>query len=199
MRLYADQPSRRSRQIAGDAAAVALVLVAVWFATGVGAWLSDFAQAGVEVQEAGASFTDIMTDVADQAGRIVLVGDGLAEPFSRAATIGDDVHDAGVVAEEGARTAAAWGPWLVAVPTLLATAATWLLTRGRFVRTRREAVALASTAAGLDALALRALAHVDAASLPDGAARGWREGDPAAVGALARAELARCGVATVRA
>lgn len=198
MRLYADQSRRRARQIVADAAAVALVVVTVWFAVGVGAWLAEFAQAGVEVQDAGTSFTGIMTDVAAQAGRIVIVGDGLAEPFARAAGIGGDVHDAGVVVEDGARTAAAWGPWLVAVPTVLAAVVTWLLTRGQFVRRRREAEALATTASGLDALALRALAHADAGALPEGAARGWREGDPDAVRALAATELARCGISSER-
>jgi hypothetical protein len=96
---------------------------------------------------------------------------------------------------------AGWLAWLlalaVAAPPILALMMPWLFLRVRFFRRKWTAVTLASTWAGEQLLALRALANrplpklAAVSSDPVGA---WRNQDPIAIRGLAALELRASGI-----
>ena len=96
---------------------------------------------------------------------------------------------------------ASWLAWVlalaVAAPPILAVARPWLFLRIRFFRRKWTVITLASTPAGEQLLALRALANRPLAKLaavsidPVGA---WRREDPIAVRGLAALELRSAGI-----
>lgn len=96
---------------------------------------------------------------------------------------------------------AGWLAWLlalaVAAPPILALMMPWLFLRVRFFRRKWTAVTLASTWAGEQLLALRALANRPLPKLaavsadPVGA---WRDQDPIAIRGLAALELRASGI-----
>jgi hypothetical protein len=96
---------------------------------------------------------------------------------------------------------ASWLSWVlalaVATPPILAIAMPWLFLRLRFFRHKWTAITLASTAAGEQLLALRALANRPLAKLaavhpdPVGA---WRNQDAVTIRGLAALELRSAGI-----
>jgi len=86
-------------------------------------------------------------------------------------------------------------------PPILAVGMPWLFLRVRFARRKLRVVALARTPAGVQLLALRALANRPLAKLtevsgdPVGA---WRREEPHAIRGLALLELRSAGVARLR-
>ena len=86
-------------------------------------------------------------------------------------------------------------------PPIMAIGMPWLFLRIRFFRRKWTVIALAKTPAGVQLLALRALANRPLRKLteishdPVGA---WRHEDPLAVRGLAALELRSAGVATPR-
>ena len=89
----------------------------------------------------------------------------------------------------------------VAAPPIMAIGMPWLYLRIRFFRRKWTVIALAQTTAGVELLALRALANRPLRKLtavsadPVGA---WRQDDPVAVRGLAELELRSAGVAAPR-
>jgi hypothetical protein len=89
----------------------------------------------------------------------------------------------------------------VAAPPIMAVGMPWLFLRIRFFRRKWTVITLAKTPAGVQLLALRALANRPLRKLteishdPVGA---WRREDPVAVRGLAALELRSAGVASPR-
>ncbi|GAA1897036.1 hypothetical protein [Lapillicoccus jejuensis] len=195
MRLYADLPARRTRQVVADV----LVL----------AWVVAFALAGRAVHDtvlrlqgpadrltsAGSSFGSSMQGAAEQLGRLPGVGDALRRPFDSAAGSGAELTRAGQdLADAAGHLALVLGLVVALVPVSIVVLP-WLLLRLRWVH---RAAAVGRVAAGdLDLVALRALAHQPVrrlAALGPAPARAWREGDPVAVRRLAELELTSLGL-----
>ena len=85
----------------------------------------------------------------------------------------------------------------VALPPILAVAMPWLVLRIRFFRRKWTAVTLASTDAGEQLLALRALANRPLAKLTevsDDPVTAWRTHDTIAIRKLAALELRSAGL-----
>jgi len=126
-----------------------------------------------------------------------VAGDALAKPFQALGDAGSSVRGAGQHAQDAVGTLA-----LVLAVVLVLLPVGWLLLRwlpGRW-RYAREAGAAARLLRGvpdLELLAVRALATAPLprlAALPAGTGAAWRDGDPAAVRALAALELGRLGL-----
>jgi hypothetical protein len=203
MRLYADRPDHRARQLLADLGLVAWAVMWVLVARAVHGAVLVLAEPGLAVADLGRSISDTMSSAAGAAGDVPLVGDELAGPFDVLGDAGETVTGAGEGASDAVHTLAT-----VLAVVLVVLPVGWLLLR--WLRWRlgwlREATAadrlLASAPDGLpdlELLAARAMATAplpQLARLPAGTGAGWRAGDPAALRALAGLELRRLGLRT---
>ncbi|TWH72652.1 hypothetical protein [Modestobacter roseus] len=201
MRLYADRPTRRARQMAGDLALLLWVVLWVLVARTVHGAVLVLAEPGRAVAGLGRSLSGAMDSAAGAAEDVPVVGDELSGPFAAIGRAGGSVTGAGHASSEAVHTLAA----LLAV-TLVVLPVGWLLARRlparlHWVREAGAADRLLGTGAvepaDLELLAARAMATAplpELARLPVGTGARWRSGDPAAVRALAGLELRRLGL-----
>jgi hypothetical protein len=197
MRLYAQRPDLRLRQLTADAGMLGWTVAWILVARAVHRAVLALAGPGEGLADLGRSVDSTMSSAADSADRVPVAGDALAKPFAALGAAGRSVGGAGRSAEDAVGRLAA----LLAV-ALVVLAVGWLLLRWLPWRWRyaREAGAAARVLRGtpdLELLAVRALATAPLprlAALPPGTGAGWHAGDPAAVRALAALELGRLGL-----
>ena len=198
MKLYADAPGRRSRQVVGDA------LVALWVALWVKLALVvhdatlALAAPGEQIERAGTGLAGRLRDAGASVGGIPLVGDEVRAPFVGAGDAADQIAAAGTAQVEAVQTLAFWlGLAIGAIPVLLVLAV-YLPLRWRFVRAATAGRRFMDSASDLDLFALRAMTNQPLhrlARISDDPAGAWRERDPAVVRALAVLELRDVGLA----
>jgi hypothetical protein len=194
---YAESPARRGRQIAADMMVTAGLLGCLWVGTGVHDLTAGLAEPGRALESAGTSLSDRMDDAAEAAGNIPLAGDELAAPFEGAGDASRAIEDAGVRQQQVVATLATGLGWATGGIPALFLVLLWLPRRLRFARQASQAARLRAADAGLDLLALRALARqplADLAALGPAAVAGWRDQDADAVEALAALELRQLGL-----
>ena len=199
MRLYADSPTVRARQVAADLGMVTWLVLWVLVARTVHGAVLALAEPGRAVEDLASSVADSMASAAEAAEDVPLVGDELAAPFDALGSAGDSVGGAGQAAQDAVGTlATVLAVVLVLLPVGWALLR-WLTWRLGWARAAGAARRLA--AADPDVLAARALATAPLsrlAALPPGTADGWRAGDPAATRTLAAVELERLGLPAPR-
>src|SRR3954453_12853618 len=197
MRLYAQRPDLRLRQILGDAGLVAWTVLWVLVARAVHGAALVLAEPGAAVEDLGRSVADNMQSAAETADRVPVAGDELAKPFQALGDAGSSVSGAGQAAQDAVGTLAtvlAVALVLLPVGWLLLR---WLPGRWRYAREAGAAARLLSGTPDLELLAVRALATAPLprlAALPAGTGAAWRDGGPRAVRALAALELRRLGL-----
>jgi hypothetical protein len=197
VRFYADRLPTAIRQLITDVAVV--IWVYAWIRAGL--WVHDMVLKlgvpGQKLQSAGTGIADNLADAGGKVGRVPLVGDQLTRPFNGAADAARSLADAGreqqqVVGDVALIVALA----TVALPLALVLFL-WLPLRLRWMRRAGVASKVRDQPAGRDLLALRALASRPLNQLtklgPD-IAQSWRNGDAAAVDALAALELKDLGL-----
>ena len=201
MRLYADRPDHRARQLAADVGLLVWAVLWVLVARAVREAVLVLAEPGRALSDLGRSISDSMGSAAGVAEDVPVVGDELSTPFDALGDAGGAVTGAGEGASDAVRTLA----FVLAVVLVLLPVG-WLFVRWLGWRRgwQREAAAadrlLRSGADGLpdlELLAARAMATAplpQLARLPAGTGAGWRAGDPAALHALAGLELRRLGL-----
>lgn len=205
MRLYAQHPALRLRQLAADVGLLVWIVVWVLAARAVHGAVLLLAGPGQAVEDLGRSVGGSMESAAGAAEDVPLVGDELSAPFDALADASGSVRGAGQSAQDAVDTLAT----ILAV-TLVVLPVGWLLLRWAPWRVRwlHEATAaqrlLTGTSTGgatggpdLELLAARAMATAPLprlAALPPGTGAAWRAGDPTAVRALAALELDRLGL-----
>jgi hypothetical protein len=194
---YAATPGRLLAQLASDVAVA--VWIALWVLVGmaVHAAVSTIAAVGRQVETGADGVSGNLERAGDDADGIPFIGDDLSKALRSASEAALDIAGAG----HSLNTTASWLSWVlafaVAAPPILAVAMPWLYLRVRFFRRKWTAITLASTAAGEQLLALRALANRPLAKLaaispdPVGA---WRSQDAVAIRGLAALELRSAGV-----
>jgi hypothetical protein len=195
--MYADRLPTAVRQLLTDLLVVFWVYA--WIRAGI--WINDTVQKlgvpGRKLQEAGTGIAGNLSDIGGKVGRVPLVGDELTSPFNSAAGAANSLAEAGRQQQEiVGNLALAMALLLVAVPLSLVLFG-WLPLRLRWMRRAAVAVKVRNEPAGQDLLALRALATRPLNELtrlgPD-IAQSWRNGDAAAVQALAALELKDLGL-----
>jgi hypothetical protein len=197
MKLYSDFGGRRAVQVIGDVVALAIIASAVWVAVVVHGFVTQFADLGRQLEEAGSGFRGSMTDIGETLGDVPLIGPGIAEPFDGASSAGATLEAVG----RGQQDILGWTGLFAAIGiAALPIAAVLLLwVVPRLIRAGRAG---ATTAAlrhpgGADLLALRALTDRSPTAVlaahPDAVA-GWRRGDPETIRALAALEARAVGV-----
>jgi hypothetical protein len=197
MKLYSDYGGRRTRQIIGDVLAIAAIAAWVWLGLTVYATVEKLADFGVQMQNAGAGFKTAMTQVGQSLGGVPFIGAGIRAPFDGASSAGGALEAAGVSQQIAVnQLATVLGIGIAALP-ILTILVLWLVPRIRFVRRAGHAKAVLASRAGIDLLALRALANQRVSRLaavsPDAVAA-WRRSDESVMRSLAQLELKSSGV-----
>ncbi|MER5728368.1 hypothetical protein ABT084_08420 [Streptomyces sp. NPDC002138] len=199
MRLYAQIPARRNRQVLGDVIAVALVAAAVWFALAVREAVMLLAVPGRKVETSGDALASELAHAADAASKVPLVGNALKNPLRSAADASTGFADAGQSLQDTVgQIADLTTTALIAVPVAFVLLL-WLPPRLRWIRRSANVRQLLQAPGGADLLALRALTGPlgDLAALPQpegGLADAWRRGDQQVIAGLCTVALRRAGL-----
>ena len=197
MKVYADGPVRRTRQMLGD---VLLVLwVALWLKLAYVVHDATLALAtpGRKIEAAGGGLASRLRDAGSAVGDVPFVGDKVRSPFDGAGKAADQIAAAGTAQVEAVQHLAFWlGITVGALPILLVILV-YLPLRWRFVREASAGQRFIDSSADLDLFALRAMSHQPMHRLarvsPD-PVRAWRDGDADVVRALAVLELKDAGL-----
>ena len=194
MRWYAEMPALRARQVLTDAAVLAWTVL--WLAVGreVHRAVDRLGDPGRQLQQAGDGLTSGLSDAAERADDVPLVGDELRGPLDLAGRAGEAVRAAGQAQEQAVESLALLLATAVVVLPVLWALSRWLPPRLRWAR---DVQAVAVLRADVELLALRAATAAPLAELarlgPEPVGR-WRRGEPGAAERLAALELARLGV-----
>jgi hypothetical protein len=197
MKLYADAPARRTRQVVGDLLVAGWVLVWLVVARLVHEATMLLARPGEQLAEAGGGLAGRMRDAGEAVEDAPLVGGELRAPFDGAGDAAERMGDAGTSQVEAVEHLAGWLSVCVgAIPVLIALAV-YLPLRWRFVRQATAAQRFVDAGEDLDLFALRALVGQPThrlARVSDDPAGAWRRRDTDVVRALALLELRDAGL-----
>ncbi|MGV0812373.1 hypothetical protein ABQF34_10480 [Mycolicibacterium boenickei] len=194
---YASRPGRLLAQLFSDVAVV--TWTAVWILVGIAVHsaVSTIAEVGRQVESGANGIADNLGSAGDSTDDVPLVGDTLSKPLRAASEAALDLAGAG----HNLDSTATWLAWVlalaVAAAPILFVAMPWLYLRVRFFRRKWTAITLASTAAGEQLLALRALANRPLGKLTavsDDPVGAWRSQDQRAIRGLAALELRSAGM-----
>ena len=197
MKLYADLPSRRSRQILADGLMLVWTLLWVAIARTVHAATMTLAAPGRTLESAGGAFRDRMLGAGDRVDDLPLIQDRLAEPLRDVSGVGTDLALAGTSLVTAAERIALVAALTTALIPILIVGAGWLTMRVRWVRRATATARFIDSTDDLDLFALRAMARqpmTALARISDDPAGAWRRGDVAVITALAELELADTGL-----
>ncbi|HWB71952.1 MAG TPA: hypothetical protein VG452_07025 [Egibacteraceae bacterium] len=159
MKLYAEVPPKRRRQVVADL----LATVAVLFSVRVGTWLhglvSRLAAPGRALEDGGQAIAAAMEGAAQGVGQVPVAGRALRSPFAHAASAGHSLADAGQAQQDAVVSLAFWLGVLVAAGGVLVVVVGYLARRLRWIREASAAAALRDTSADLRVFAYRAVAR----------------------------------------
>jgi hypothetical protein len=198
MKLYADAPARRSRQLLADLLFLLWLVLWVWVGHVVQHGTAQLAGVGRQTDESATSLASGLTSAGDSLRDLPVVGGGVAAPFDQMSSASQALADAGR-AQATAVTRLAWvlGGSIALIP-ILSVGVFFVPMRYRFAREATTAARFIDAAEDLDLFALRALARQPMsvlATVSDDPAGAWRARDPVVVTALAALELRDCGLA----
>lgn len=197
VKLYADLPYRRRRQILVDAFMVLWVILWIMLARGVHSTTMRLAAPGRRLEDAGGSFRDRMLGAGDKVDDLPLVEDRLATPLREVSTVGGDIADAGAGLVSAVERLALVSALATALIPIIVVGAVWLALRLRWIRQATTVQRLIDSQADVDLFALRALTRrpmTALARISDDPAGAWRRGDPQVIRELAGLELADAGL-----
>ena len=197
MKLFADTPAHRTRQVVADLLFVAWLVLWVWIGAAVHDGTMELAGPARQTDTAATSMAAQLRDAGGRLSDAPLVGDELAVPFDRAADASDGLATAGRDTVEAVERLALLLGLSVALIPILVVAVVHLPRRWRFVREATAGARFIDATEDLDLFALRALAHQPMsvlAKVSDDPAGAWRARDPEVVRRLAELELADVGL-----
>jgi hypothetical protein len=197
MKLFADAPARRTRQVLADLFFVAWLVAWAWIGTEVHDGTIELAGPARQTDSSATSMAEQLRDAGGRLGEAPLVGDELALPFDKAASGADGIAAAGRDTVEAVERLALLLGLSVALIPILVAAAVHLPMRWRFVREATAGARFIDAREDLDLFALRALANQPMrvlARVSDDPAGAWRARDPEVVRRLAELELAEVGL-----
>jgi hypothetical protein len=194
---YATTPHRLLLQLISDL--MVLLWTTIWFLVGVAVHgaISTIASVGRQVESGANGIAENLESAGASVEGVPWIGDDLRSPLTAAGEAALDLAGAG----HSLDTTASWLAWVlalaVAATPILAVGMPWLFLRVRFFRRKWTALVLASTPAGEQLLAMRALANRPLRKLasvsidPVGA---WRRDDVITIRGLAALELRAAGI-----
>jgi hypothetical protein len=195
---YATTPGRLLAQLLSDVVVVVWTFIWVLVGLAVHGAVSTIAAVGRQVEGGAGGVADSLKSAGHSADDIPLVGSTVSKPLTAASKAALDIAGAGHNLDTTATWLAVVLALAVAAPPALGVVVPWLVLRIRFFRRKWTVSALATTPAGEQLLALRALANRPlrrlAAVSPDPVGA-WRVADPSAIRSLAALELRSAGIA----
>ncbi|MFD8733903.1 hypothetical protein ACFV06_03170 [Streptomyces sp. NPDC059618] len=199
MRLYAQTPARRGRQIVADVIALLLIACAVKFALVVHHAIMLLAEPGKEARSAGDSLAGGLHDAGDAASKVPFVGGQLRKPLRSAADAANGLSDAGQSLENLVGRVALLATIALIVLSVAFVLLLWLPPRLRWIRRSATTRRLLDAPGGADLLALRALTGrqrdlTEIPTPPGGLADAWRRGDRQVIEDLSRLTLRQAGL-----
>jgi len=197
VRIYADQPAHRLRQIIADLLGVGWCILAVLAGKAVYDLIDTLAGPGRLLEDAGNGLADNLSGAGDNLSGIPLIGDAVSGPFQGAAGAAGNVAGAGQTVQDVVATMATLAGVATAGFLILLAVLFWILPRLFWVRRAEAARMVLTDPDGLELLALRALATRKLSRLArigDGLLPAWRRGDQEVVHALAELEMGRLGI-----
>ncbi len=197
MRIYADTPARRTRQLTGDLFVLGWVALWLWLAWRLREQLLRLAAPGESLERAGTSFSGSLNEAGDRADGLPLVGGDVAGALRRAGGAGDTVAEAGRRQQEAVEQLALFVPLLVLALAAGIVLVRWLPGRLAWAREAGAATRLLSGPDAVEVFATRAVVGrptSELARLPEATVTRWRAGDPEAAAALAALELRALGL-----
>ncbi|WP_406102437.1 hypothetical protein OG698_08670 [Streptomyces sp. NBC_01003] len=199
MRLYAQTPARRSRQVLADLIAAALIYAAVKLALVVHDAIGRLADPGRKAESAGNSLSDGLVDAGEAASKVPFVGGQLKKQLGSAAEAGTGLADAGRSLQDTVGHVATLTTVVLIVIPVVFVLLLWLPPRLRWIRRSAVTRRLAADPGGADILALRVLtgSQRELAAVPTppgGLAEAWRRGDKQVIADLAAIGLRQAGL-----
>lgn len=197
VKMYADRAPTAIRQLITDLLVVVWVYAWIRAAMWVHELIEQLAVPGQQLEHAGTGLADNLADAGSKIGQVPVVGDDLTSPFTNAADAARSLAGVGqqqqdIVADLALAIAVGLPVFPLGLVILV-----WLPLRVRFIRRAGAAVAMRTSPAGRDLLALRALTNQPLRELtrihPD-VTQAWRRGEDATVDALATLELRSLGL-----
>jgi hypothetical protein len=194
---YSTRPLRLFGQLISDVTVSLWTVIWVFVGLAVHDAIATIADAGRQLESGSKGIAGSLASAGHGAQHIPLVGDAVSKPLTAAGDAATDLAGAGHSLDTTAGWLAVLLALAVAAPPILAVTMPWLFLRLRFLRRKLTVTALAATPAGLQLLALRALANRSPGKLaavsadPVGA---WRREDPVTVHRLAALEVRAAGI-----
>lgn len=196
MKLYADTPARRTRQLLVDAFVLGWIAAWVWVSKQVYDVVLGLAAPGRAVEEAGRDLSGGLADAAEQAGRVPVVGRTLRERLADAGGAGEALARAGQSEQDVVGDLALVLALVIGSLAILVVLVRWLPDRVRWVREASAAAGLRS-GGSVELFALRALARRplrELAAVGPDPAGAFVRGDPVVARRLAELELSTYGL-----
>ena len=197
MKLYADIPARRTRQLAGDIWLVAWTVLWIWIAVKLHGLVMNLAPPGMAISDGANDLAESIASAGEAVGGVPLVGESLGAPFEGMSQAARSIADAGQAEADAVATLAMFLSVSLAVLAFASFAAFWIPIRVAFVRRASAAQRFVDANEDLDLFALRAMARQPLqalARITDDPAGAWRRGDQTVIHALASLELREEGL-----
>jgi hypothetical protein len=197
VKLYADVPARRTRQVVGDVWLVAWSVLWIWVAVRLHELIMNLATPGLAIAEGATDLAGSITSAGESISSVPLVGETLGTPFDGMSDAALSIADAGQATADAVALLARFLSIALAVLAITSFAVFWVPFRIGFVRRATAAQRFVDANEDLDLFALRAMArqplHV-LARITDDPAGAWRRGDQPVINALAALELREEGL-----
>lgn len=197
MKLYADTPARRTRQLTGDLIVLGWVVLWLWLAWELRDRLLKLAGPGEQLERAGNSISGSLNEAGDKVGGLPVVGDDVGGALRRAGGAGTTVAEAGRSQQDAVHQLALFVPLLVLALAAGIVLVRWLPGRLAWAREAGAATRLLAGPDAVEVFATRAVVRRpthELAALPAATVTRWRAGDPEAAAALADLELRSLGL-----
>lgn len=197
VKLYADVPARRTRQVVGDVWLVAWSVLWIWVAVRLHELIMNLATPGLAIAEGATDLAGSITSAGESISSVPLVGETLGTPFDGMSDAAMSIADAGQATADAVALLARFLSIALAVLAITSFAVFWVPFRIGFMRRATAAQRFVDANEDLDLFALRAMArqplHV-LARITDDPAGAWRRGDQPVINALAALELREEGL-----
>lgn len=197
VKLYADVPARRTRQVVGDVWLLAWSVLWIWVAVRLHELIMNLATPGLAIAEGATDLAGSITSAGESISSVPLVGETLGTPFDGMSDAALSIADAGQATADAVALLARFLSIALAVLAITSFAVFWVPFRIGFMRRATAAQRFVDANEDLDLFALRAMArqplHV-LARITDDPAGAWRRGDQPVINALAALELREEGL-----